>query len=107
VLAKLQGTLPFDRALLEVMATARHIGRVQVVNGLVPGHLTAALRAGAALLRFCADERPLTESHATDSYDSPCPIGANETSRTVSALQRWVKEGHLIAVWSPKAAERN
>lgn len=36
--------LPFDRALLEVMATARHIERVQVVNGLVPGRLTAALR---------------------------------------------------------------
>jgi molybdenum storage protein len=26
------------------MATARHIDRVQVVNGLVPGRLTAALR---------------------------------------------------------------
>ena len=35
-LAKLQGTLPFDRALLEVMATARHIERVQIINGLVP-----------------------------------------------------------------------
>ena len=43
-LAKLKGTLPFDRALLEVMATARHIEHVQVVNGLVPGRLTAALR---------------------------------------------------------------
>jgi molybdenum storage protein len=43
-LAKLQGTLPFDRALLDVMATARHIKRVQLVNGLVPGRLTAALR---------------------------------------------------------------
>jgi molybdenum storage protein len=43
-LAKHNGTLPFDRALLEVMATARHIERVQVVNGLVPGRLTAALR---------------------------------------------------------------
>ncbi len=43
-LGKLSGTLPFDRALLEVMATARHIARVQVVNGLVPGRLTAALR---------------------------------------------------------------
>jgi molybdenum storage protein len=43
-LAKLHGTLPFDRALLEVMATARHIEGVQVVNGLVPGRLTAALR---------------------------------------------------------------
>ena len=43
-LAKVQGTLPLDRALLEVMANAQHIERVQVVNGLVPGRLTAALR---------------------------------------------------------------
>jgi molybdenum storage protein len=43
-LAKLKGTLPFDRSLLDVMANARHIARVQVVNGLVPGRLTAALR---------------------------------------------------------------
>src|SRR5215469_2039256 len=39
-----EGTLPFDRALLEVMANACHIERVQVVNGLVQGRLTAALR---------------------------------------------------------------
>lgn len=39
-----QGTLPIDRALIEVMATARHIEHVQIVNGLVPGRLTAALR---------------------------------------------------------------
>jgi molybdenum storage protein len=43
-LAKHAGTVPFDRALLEVMATARHLERVQLVNGLVPGRLTAALR---------------------------------------------------------------
>jgi molybdenum storage protein len=43
-LAKRKGTLPFDRALLEVMATARHLESVQLVNGLVPGRLTAALR---------------------------------------------------------------
>jgi molybdenum storage protein len=43
-LAKFDGTLPFDRALVEVMTTARHLERVQVVNGLVPGRLTAALR---------------------------------------------------------------
>jgi molybdenum storage protein len=43
-LAKQEGTLPFDRALIEVMATARHLQHVQVVNGLVPGRLTAALR---------------------------------------------------------------
>lgn len=38
------GTLPFDPALIEVMARARHIERVQIINGLVPGRLTAALR---------------------------------------------------------------
>lgn len=43
-LAKTDGTLPFDRALLDVMANARHLERVQVVNGLIPGRLTAALR---------------------------------------------------------------
>ena len=43
-LAKLEGTLPVDRTLLEVMTTARNIARVQIVNGLVPGRLTAALR---------------------------------------------------------------
>jgi molybdenum storage protein len=43
-LAKLEGTLPFDRALIEVMANAQHIEHVQIVNGLVPGRLSAALR---------------------------------------------------------------
>jgi len=43
-LAGRAGTLPVDRALLEVMSTARHLQRVQLVNGLVPGRLTAALR---------------------------------------------------------------
>jgi molybdenum storage protein len=43
-LAGKEGTLPFDRALIEVMATARHIERVQIVNGLVPGRITAAMR---------------------------------------------------------------
>jgi molybdenum storage protein len=43
-LAAFKGTLPFDSALVEVMATARHLERVQIVNGLVPGRLTAALR---------------------------------------------------------------
>lgn len=43
-LAKQEGPLPFDRALLEVMANARHLERVQVVNGLVPGRIIAALR---------------------------------------------------------------
>jgi molybdenum storage protein len=43
-LAKQQGTLPVDRALLDVMATARHLQRVQLINGLVAGRLTGALR---------------------------------------------------------------
>ena len=43
-LAKHKGALPFDRALLDIMGAARHLERVQVVNGLVPGRLTAALR---------------------------------------------------------------
>jgi molybdenum storage protein len=43
-LAKQQGTLPVDRTLLDVMTTARHLQRVQLVNGLVAGRLTAALR---------------------------------------------------------------
>jgi molybdenum storage protein len=38
------GTLPVDRMLLEVMATARQLERVHIVNGLVRGRLTAALR---------------------------------------------------------------
>jgi molybdenum storage protein len=43
-LAKLKGTVPFDPTLLAVMANAQHIGHVQIVNGLVPGRLTSALR---------------------------------------------------------------
>lgn len=43
-LARQPGTLPFERTLLEVMLRARHLPRVQLVNGLVPGRLTAALR---------------------------------------------------------------
>jgi molybdenum storage protein len=43
-LAARQGSAAVDRTFLEVMATARHIERVQIVNGRVPGRLTAALR---------------------------------------------------------------
>jgi molybdenum storage protein len=43
-LARQSGPLPLDRALIDVMANARHLAQVQVVNGLVPGRLTAALR---------------------------------------------------------------
>jgi molybdenum storage protein len=37
-------TLPVERTFLEVLKNARHIDAVQVVNGLVPGNLTKALR---------------------------------------------------------------
>ena len=43
-LAKVKGTLPLNPALFEVMANARHIEQVQVVNGLVMGRFTAVLR---------------------------------------------------------------
>ena len=58
-LANFEGTLPFDRALIEVMATARHIERVQIINGLVPGRLTSALRGEhvGTLIRTGAAEK--------------------------------------------------
>lgn len=37
-------TLPIDRTLLEVMAAAKHIDQIQIVNGLVPGNVLRALR---------------------------------------------------------------
>jgi molybdenum storage protein len=43
-LSKFPNSLPFDRALVEVMANARHLEHIQVINGLAPGRLTAALR---------------------------------------------------------------
>jgi len=43
-LASWKGSLPFDPAFVEVVKNARHLTRVQVINGLVPGRLTAALR---------------------------------------------------------------
>jgi molybdenum storage protein len=43
-LDQLKGALPFDRVLIDIMANARHLERVQLVNGLAPGRLTAALR---------------------------------------------------------------
>src|SRR5215467_5720888 len=63
-LAKHEGTLPFDRTLLEVMATARHIERVQLVNGLVPGRLTAALR-GAHVGTIIRTSAPDLSTHAS------------------------------------------
>jgi len=43
-LTKFQGLLPCDRALPDVTANARHLERVQVLNGLVPGRIKEALR---------------------------------------------------------------
>ena len=43
-LVKTTGTLPLDRAMVEVMANAKQLAKVQVVNGLKPGNLAAALR---------------------------------------------------------------
>ena len=43
-LAKVEGTLPIDRAMVDIMATARQIERIQLINELVPGRLTGALR---------------------------------------------------------------
>ena len=37
-------TLPVDRAFLDILRTTRHVKTVQVVNGLVSGNLTRALR---------------------------------------------------------------
>jgi molybdenum storage protein len=37
-------TLPIDRTLLEVMAAAKHLDQIQIVNGLVPGNVLRALR---------------------------------------------------------------
>jgi molybdenum storage protein len=36
-------TLPIDRLVLELMATARHQREIQIVNGLTPGNVTRAL----------------------------------------------------------------
>jgi molybdenum storage protein len=37
-------TLPFDRALLDLLAHARLVTRIQIINGLEPDRLAAALR---------------------------------------------------------------
>jgi molybdenum storage protein len=36
-------TLPIDRLVLELMANAKHVKEIQIVNGLVPGNITKAL----------------------------------------------------------------
>jgi len=70
-LAKLQGTLPFDSALLDVMANARHIERVQVVNGLVPGRplrRCAASTSGRSFTPARTRSESLKSRRATTSH---------------------------------------
>jgi molybdenum storage protein len=37
-------TLPIDALVLELMADAKHVKEIQIVNGLAPGNITRALR---------------------------------------------------------------
>ena len=43
LIAKDLPTLPIDRLVLELMANAKHIKEIQIVNGLTPGNITKAL----------------------------------------------------------------
>ena len=43
-LLRAPGPLPIDRVVLELMARAKHVTEIQVVNGLTPGALSRALR---------------------------------------------------------------
>jgi hypothetical protein len=84
-LAKHEGTLPLDRALLEVMATARHIERVQLVNGLVPGRLTAALRGahvGTIIRTGAPPARARMPPLRRDLVDNPHPEAREGWSMT-------------------------
>ena len=36
-------TLPIDGLVLELMAHAKHVKEIQIVNGLTPGNVTKAL----------------------------------------------------------------
>ncbi len=44
LLAMKLATLPVDPMVLELMARAKHVREIQIVNGLVPGNITRALR---------------------------------------------------------------
>ena len=37
-------TPPIDRIVLELMADAKHVKEIQIVNGRTPGNITKALR---------------------------------------------------------------
>ena len=43
LIAKDLPTLPIDRLVLELMANAKHVKEIQIVNGLTPGNITKAL----------------------------------------------------------------
>jgi molybdenum storage protein len=43
LIAKNLPTLPIDRLVLELMANAKHVKEIQIVNGLTPGNVTKAL----------------------------------------------------------------
>jgi molybdenum storage protein len=47
LIARNLGTLPIDRAILDLLARAKLAKKVQIVNGLVPGNLTRALSGEA------------------------------------------------------------
>ncbi len=38
------GDLPIDRLVLELMVHTKHVKEIQIVNGLIPGNITKALR---------------------------------------------------------------
>jgi molybdenum storage protein len=44
LLARDHATLPVDRMVLELMARAKHVREIQIVNGLTPGNITRALQ---------------------------------------------------------------
>ena len=43
LIAKNLPTLPIDRLVLDLMANAKHVKEIQIVNGLTPGNITKAL----------------------------------------------------------------
>ena len=49
-------TLPFDRALLDLLSHARLVTRIQIINGLEPDRLERALRGERVGTIVCKDE---------------------------------------------------
>jgi len=46
-------TLPFDKVVLDLMMRARQAKRIQIINGLIPGNLTRALRGEPVGTTIC------------------------------------------------------